>query len=266
MEFVQINGKRLHVSLEGAVEVRNVRARLSAMLDTPCQECTVLYTSAGEALEDSRLLTDLDPCGCLTVVVTQDPAEDEIARRHGEDSFKDLIDSAPRQLNVAFYGPFVQGAHWPLTRLPRRIGLLDSLTDLNVSRNILTSLPDSICTLVALTELNVYHNKLNSLPSNIGDMASLATLQACENVITSLPASFGRLNSLTFVGLGANAMTTLPDVFSSLSSLCTLNADQRPPSLPVSFDDWVDLRFDAVENGFDAPSGTIFMFRRQAQG
>ena len=75
----------------------------------------------------------------------------------------------------------------------------------------------------------------------------------------------GGLEKTSGNGLGANAMTPLPDVFSSLSSLCSLNADQRPPSLPVGFDDAVSLRFDAVANGFEA-EGTIFMFRRQAQG
>ena len=149
MEFRQLSGKRLHVSLEDAATVRNVRARLSTVLDTPCPECTVLLTSTGEVLEDSRTLAELDPSGCFTVVVKQDPAEEDVASRQNEASFEDLIDSAPRLLNVAFDGPPAQRAPGPLSRLPRRIGLLHSLTDLDVSRNLLTSLPDGICELAA---------------------------------------------------------------------------------------------------------------------
>jgi hypothetical protein len=74
-----------------------------------------------------------------------------------------------------------------LGSIPTQIGLLTSLTHLNLSNNGLTgSIPFQIGKLTSLTYLGLSHNALlGSIPSQIGQLTSLTTLYLHNNALTA---------------------------------------------------------------------------------
>lgn len=117
--------------------------------------------------------------------------------------------------------------HNRFTLLPDKIGLLQSLRELDLSNcPFLKTLPDSIGNLLALQVLRMKACKgLVSLPSSFGCLEALQYLSMvnCQS-IEFLPESFGSLKSLHELYLnGCEALRTLPDSFGDLQALHDLN-------------------------------------------
>ncbi|NEN97779.1 MAG: GTPase [Moorea sp. SIO3I7] len=106
-----------------------------------------------------------------------------------------------------------------LNNLPKSIGNLSDLTDLNLEHNQLTNLPESIGTLSNLTVLNLKNNKLTNLPESIGNLSNLTVLNLESNQLTNLPESIGNLSNLTVLNLESNQLTNLPESMGKLSNL-----------------------------------------------
>jgi len=63
---------------------------------------------------------------------------------------------------------------------------IQTIRELDISRNQLTALPIGLAELQRLEVLNVHHNHLTALPDNISEMKSLRSLDASYNIIQSV--------------------------------------------------------------------------------
>jgi len=95
--------------------------------------------------------------------------------------------------------------------LPNAIGLLTTLTSLDISDNVLGGqLPSSLGGLSALKKLDASENAFTgTVPSALGDLRGLVSLNLGENRFTgSVPASLSALSGLTFLDLNVPTLDT----------------------------------------------------------
>lgn len=106
--------------------------------------------------------------------------------------------------------------------LPRSIGNLYNLMNLEVSNNLLEEVPETICDLINLTKLDFSGNNLQNLPESIGDLINLREMYLCQNKLSSLPNSIGDLKKLRILNLDRNKLRTLPVTIGNLKNLKVL--------------------------------------------
>jgi len=111
--------------------------------------------------------------------------------------------------------------------LPAEIGLLESLTRLNLSENHLWELPKEIGNLSSLVDLNLSDNVLHTLPIEIGNLSSLIALGLSRNNLTTIPNEIGNLKSLTRLGASNNKLTEIPVGIGALTALTSLNFENN---------------------------------------
>lgn len=99
-----------------------------------------------------------------------------------------------------------------------KVGYLQSLKILNVSRNFLSKLPKEIGNLTRLRELDVSDNQLLNLPFEVGRLTNLRHLNVMSNLLVGLPQGISRLQKLQVLDLGGNMLSTS----SNNASLCSL--------------------------------------------
>lgn len=80
-----------------------------------------------------------------------------------------------------------------LMELPRSIGRMTKLNNLNVDRNTLTSIPNEIGNCINLGVLSLRDNKLVRLPIELGNCANLHVLDVSGNRLQYLPFSLVNL-------------------------------------------------------------------------
>jgi hypothetical protein len=110
-----------------------------------------------------------------------------------------------------------------LKALPKSIGKLTNLKILNLEGNGLTELPESIGKLTALENLDLVNNNLKALPKSIGKLTNLKILKLDGNGLTELPESIGKLTALETFDLYMNELRELPESIEKLTALETLN-------------------------------------------
>jgi hypothetical protein len=96
---------------------------------------------------------------------------------------------------------------WPaacLHQVPATIGIMGTLTQLDLSDNQLPCLPEGLCGLTQLKQLNLNNNCLTELPDGLGEMESLTWLSMNNNRLKALPKSMSRLHALTMLGVFAS--------------------------------------------------------------
>ena len=102
-------------------------------------------------------------------------------------------------------------SHNNLTTLPKSIGLLSGLRELNVACNNITSIDaDGIAKLKQLRTLKLNGNAISSLPSSIGQCKALETLVVSENKLSQVPAVLADCSSLRIIKLQHNIISELP--------------------------------------------------------
>ena len=117
--------------------------------------------------------------------------------------------------------------------LSSKIGHLDSLLQLILTRNELSTLPDEIGGLAKLKLLDVSNNKIARLPASIYDLKSLHTLTLGHNALTD--ASFPKpvadaenvFPNLHHVDIVENQLTLLPEFVYQARSLQELLASDN---------------------------------------
>ncbi|WP_026464292.1 leucine-rich repeat domain-containing protein [Adhaeribacter aquaticus] len=110
-----------------------------------------------------------------------------------------------------------------LKTVPKSIGELKNLTDLNLMNNCLEILPSEIGGLIKLKKLNLgnynfYRNDktnfniLETLPNEIGNLKNLEEIDVSENKLIDLPNEFANLRKLTSLRKGNNPFSSSPEL------------------------------------------------------
>ena len=79
-----------------------------------------------------------------------------------------------------------------------------------MSHNDFLALPKEIGQLKVLQELDVSHNRLERIPGAIGGCARLRKLRAGSNLLTGIPPEIQQLSLLEELGLSDNSITEIP--------------------------------------------------------
>lgn len=107
----------------------------------------------------------------------------------------------------------------PLKTFPDVIGQLSQLQILEFQGPSLTELPDSIGQLSQLENLNLSGTSLTDLPDSIGQLSQLQTLDLSGSGLTHLPDSIGGLSALTSLDLSSTRLVNIPKAIGQLTSL-----------------------------------------------
>ncbi|KAH9502239.1 Leucine-rich repeat-containing protein 69 [Bulinus truncatus] len=121
--------------------------------------------------------------------------------------------------------------------VPKLIGKLECLCQLQLKNNKIKSLPLELSNLHRLQTLNVGNNALEDFPTVLQHLRCLEKLHLFGNKITSIDGhSLVGLKNLTFLNLNGNKLKTLPKEISCLSSLQHLSVDNNQlAELPLEF-------------------------------
>ncbi|MEO1033370.1 MAG: leucine-rich repeat domain-containing protein [Bacteroidota bacterium] len=106
-----------------------------------------------------------------------------------------------------------------IDQIPEEISLLENLTSLHLSFNMLKTFPLQVTKLKALKELTVANNKIEHLPAEISSLKSLTSLSLDGNKLESIPEEIGLLTNLRHLDLGSNKLSSLPESFSNFKHL-----------------------------------------------
>ncbi|WKV11663.1 leucine-rich repeat domain-containing protein [Marivirga harenae] len=131
-----------------------------------------------------------------------------------------------------------------LTSVPKQIGLLKDLVDLQFAendiksdnihpalgslknlevlsfyKNDLDSLPSFLFNLIELVELDLYFNQIEKLPEELGNLQKLERLYVAHNRFFSIPESIGKLRSLKEFYIHHNRISYLPESIADLEHI-----------------------------------------------
>ncbi|KIG15584.1 putative lipoprotein [Enhygromyxa salina] len=131
-----------------------------------------------------------------------------------------------------------------LSRLPRSVGQLPTLRELDASGNAIETVPAEVGQVFFLRKLKLNHNRLTTLPVELARLRDLRGLHLADNRLSSLPEVVTALVELDTLGLGGNELQALPEDFGQLARLETLWLhDNSLAQLPDSFARLSALRF-----------------------
>ena len=147
-----------------------------------------------------------------------------------------------KSLKVLKLGYEYTGEKNQLKEIPKEIGQLMQLTQLNLSSNKLTILPDSLGQLTQLTELNLSSNQLTALPDSLGQLTQLQLLFLVGNQLTVLPDSLAQLSRVKNLSIGNNPLINIPEWIGNFLCLEELNIyDLHLKELPAFLSKLVSL-------------------------
>jgi Leucine-rich repeat (LRR) protein len=112
-----------------------------------------------------------------------------------------------------------------LKLLPKEIGLLTNLEQINLCLNNLKSIPQEIWSLSKLTVLGFSENALESLSEDICLLTDLKSLDLHHNKLPGIPRSMSSLTKLEHLSINHNNFEMIPEQFSSLTNLETFEID-----------------------------------------
>ncbi|KAI5639654.1 leucine rich repeat domain-containing protein [Phthorimaea operculella] len=113
-----------------------------------------------------------------------------------------------------------------LTELPREICQMP-LQVLLVQDNMLSTLPKEIGKMTSLAELDASNNRLTQVPMTLGDCAGLRALDLSNNQLGLLPLQITYLR-LEHLDVSCNCISSLPLELRNMTTLVTLNLDNNP--------------------------------------
>lgn len=125
-----------------------------------------------------------------------------------------------------------------IKHLPREIGALSKLVDLDISRGCLEALPFEFGLLRSLQRLDISYNKVKELPNSVGGLLCLDALNASHNMIIALPPTLANIVTLKSLDLSANMIESFAAILCSGlgNNLVSLNlASNILKFLPIGF-------------------------------
>ena len=176
----------------------------SSLVGIVCRDSTI-------ALIDCKIDTHpkMDP---NEEIIVDDNGHCDLRYRGWEQLDERLFDIASRITSLDL-------SHNALTELPKSIGFLSNLQELNVACNNIASIDEEgIAKLKQLRVLKINGNAITSLPSSIGKCKKLEQLIASENQIREVPASLAECQSLQILKLQHNNISDIPLELHRLSS------------------------------------------------
>nr|XP_023016542.1 leucine-rich repeat-containing protein 40-like [Leptinotarsa decemlineata] len=127
-----------------------------------------------------------------------------------------------------------------VTHIPGKIGMFQDLVVLNLQDNLLTELPEEIGNLTKLTRLCLNHNKINKLPKDFNKLTELKYLSMSHNYLECVSKSVVDLIMLEKLDMSNNSIQKLPPGIGFLVRLTELNiSNNKLTELPP---DIVNLR------------------------
>eukprot|EP00698_Gefionella_okellyi_P025266 TRINITY_DN9199_c0_g1_i1.p1 TRINITY_DN9199_c0_g1~~TRINITY_DN9199_c0_g1_i1.p1 ORF type:complete len:453 (-),score=48.29 TRINITY_DN9199_c0_g1_i1:9-1367(-) len=176
------------------------------------------------SLQQNMLATLPSEIGCLTGLMA-------LYIQHNQ------LQMLPPQLDLLINLRVLNMSFNYLNDLPS-IGALESLSELDVSGNLLDVLPPSICQLTSLDKLFLDGNQLTALPDTMfSGLSNLSVLCLQNNALVTLPAGIAQLRCLNELRLDGNRISCLAPELGSLPHLVRLSAASEkylrlpPPSV-----------------------------------
>ena len=120
---------------------------------------------------------------------------------------------------------FLNLQHNHLTKLPASIQYIETLVDLNLSRNNLTDTKTFtyLAQLDRLRSLWLNDNNLTALPNTISQLHQLRNLYFEHNNVENLPKDFYKMKKVWVIHAGHNKFNSLPEQFSKMKALLLLH-------------------------------------------
>jgi Leucine-rich repeat (LRR) protein len=134
--------------------------------------------------------------------------------------------------------------------LPKTIGKLRGLQELNLGRNGLPFVPTAVSSLEggALKKLNLEYNNLSKVPAFLGELDKLEQLNLDYNrKIQVIPDEFGNLNRLKLLSIRGNLITELPQ---SLGNIRGLTIEMGNNSLTLRQQRALHKKFPSINLSF----------------
>ncbi|XP_005101046.1 leucine-rich repeat-containing protein 69 isoform X2 [Aplysia californica] len=124
-----------------------------------------------------------------------------------------------------------------LVKIPRAIGKLDCICQLQLKNNKIKKLPKELCHLFQLQVLNLGNNDLDEFSPILQHLHSLEKLHLFGNNISHIDSSsLNGFRSLTFLNLNGNKLKQLPPEICNLISIEHLSIDNNELiELPIEF-------------------------------
>lgn len=113
---------------------------------------------------------------------------------------------------LSFYGNHID-------QIPVGISLLENLTSLHLSFNMLKTFPLQVTKLMALEKLTVANNKIEHVPAEISSLINLKSLSFNGNKLKSIPEEIGLLTNLRYLDVSSNKLSDIPESFSNFKHL-----------------------------------------------
>ncbi|MGM0581965.1 MAG: leucine-rich repeat domain-containing protein [Bacteroidota bacterium] len=125
------------------------------------------------------------------------------------------------------------------------LGSLRNLEVLSFYKNELDSLPPFIFNLKNLIELDLYFNEIEILPEKLGNLQKLERFYVAHNRFYSIPESIGQLKSLKEFYIHHNRVSYLPESIANLKHITDFhihnNYFQGFPEFILNYDNLEDL-------------------------
>eukprot|EP00039_Didymoeca_costata_P033286 m.41658 g.41658 ORF g.41658 m.41658 type:complete len:1169 (+) comp9796_c0_seq1:230-3736(+) len=114
-----------------------------------------------------------------------------------------------------------------ISELPLHLFQL-KLVVLNLAGNQLELLPKDIGDMHTLHELDISYNRLQSIPASIENLKTMTSFSVSNNIIKEIPRGIGNLGNLETLDLSSNKINRLPTSMRKLLRLETLTVEHNP--------------------------------------
>ena len=131
-----------------------------------------------------------------------------------------------------------------IKEIPKEIGNLTKLTYFEIyDGGQIEKIPSSIGNLTNLTKLHLRLNQIKEIPPSIGNLTNLITLNLGYNQIKEIPSSIGYFTNLTYLSLNNNQIKEIPSSIGYFTNLTYLGLYDNPiKEIPTSIGNLINLK------------------------
>lgn len=117
-----------------------------------------------------------------------------------------------KNINIYEYGvtKYVILNNLKIKKIPKEIGSLYNITDLNLTNNQIIFIPKEIKYLVNLEYIDLSNNCIELIPKEIGKLIKLQSFRIDNNLIQKLPLEITKLINLRYLSIINNKINKIP--------------------------------------------------------